>query len=102
MNRSRTPTTLGVVSQAFPPVCSRVLVAVPPDGFGAQLPAMRVWLDETCGPGGWASAPAGTSGVVNDAVAFYFAKAEHARAFIRRFCCAYRCPPSAPGGSTPG
>jgi hypothetical protein len=102
MNRSRTSATPGVVSQALAPVCSRVLVAVPPDGFGTQLPAMRSWLDETCGPGGWASALAGTSGVVNDAVAFYFAKAEHARAFIRRFCCAYRRPPSPLDGSTPG
>jgi hypothetical protein len=90
MNRPRTSVASPAASQALPSVSNSVLVAVPPDGFGAQLPAIRCWLDETCGPRGWASAPAGTSGVVNDAVAFYFAKAEHARAFIRRFCCGYR------------
>ena len=71
----------------------RVLVAVPPPGFGAQLWIMRGWLNETCGPSGWASAPAGTGGIVNDAVAFYFADPESARAFVGRFCCAYRAVP---------
>jgi hypothetical protein len=68
----------------------RVLVAVPPSGFGAQLWVMRAWLDETCGPSGWTSAPAGTEGIVNDAVAFYFADPDCARAFVGRFCCGYR------------
>src|SRR5437762_1668120 len=68
----------------------RVLVAVPPAGFGEQLWVMRAWLDETCGPAGWASAPAGTEGIVNDAVAFYFADPDRARAFVGRFCCGYR------------
>ena len=71
----------------------RVLVAVPPSGFGAQLWVMRAWLDATCGPSGWASAPAGTGGIVNDAVAFYFAEPDAARAFVGRFCCAYRAQP---------
>jgi hypothetical protein len=68
----------------------RVLVAVPPAGFGAQLATMRAWLDENCGPAGWASGPAGFGGVVNDAVAFYFANLRSARAFVGRFCCGYR------------
>jgi len=72
----------------------RVLVAVPPAGFGAQLGIMRAWLDETCGRAGWASAPAGTEGIVNDAVAFYFADPDGARAFVGRFCCGYRAPPA--------
>jgi fructose-specific phosphotransferase system IIC component len=71
----------------------RVLIAVPPAGFGAQLWVMRAWLDATCGPSGWASAPAGTGGIVNDAVAFYFADPLSARAFVGRFCCAYRAAP---------
>ena len=71
----------------------RVLIAVPPGGFGARLGVMRAWLDDTCGPSGWASAPAGTGGIVNDAVAFYFADGESARAFVGRFCCAYRAAP---------
>jgi hypothetical protein len=35
-------------------------------------------------------APAGLGGIVNDALAFYFADAETARAFIDRFSCGYR------------
>jgi hypothetical protein len=31
-------------------------------------------------------APSGTSGVVNDALAIYFLKAELARAFVDRWC----------------
>jgi hypothetical protein len=71
----------------------RVLVAVPPAGFGAQLRIMRAWLDQSCGPQGWGSAPAGTVGVVNDAVAFYFADRDAARAFVDRFSCGYRAAP---------
>lgn len=68
----------------------RVLIAVPPSGFGAQIAIMRAWLDQSCGRGGWASAPAGRAGVVNDAVAFYFADRAAARAFVERFSCGYR------------
>lgn len=68
----------------------RVLIAVRPAGFGAQLWVMRAWLDEACGRAGWASAPGGTEGIVNDEVAFYFADPDCARAFVGRFCCGYR------------
>jgi hypothetical protein len=68
----------------------RVRIAVPPDGLGAQLTLMHAWLDDTCGGEGWATAPAGTVGVVNDAIAFYFADAAFAHAFVARFCCGYR------------
>lgn len=68
----------------------RVRIAVPPDGLGRQLGVMQAWLDETCGGTGWASAAAGTAGVVNDAIAFYFASAAFAHAFVARFCCGYR------------
>jgi len=70
----------------------RVLVAVPPGGFGPQLAVMGAWLDKNCGRTGWASAPAGLDGVVNDAVAFYFTDEADARAFVDRFCCGYRAP----------
>jgi hypothetical protein len=73
----------------------RVLIAVPPEGFGGQLWVMRAWLDETCSAAGWTSAPAGTGGIVNDAVAFYFADPDCARAFVGRFSCGYRAEPSA-------
>jgi hypothetical protein len=68
----------------------RVRIAVPPDGFGRQFATMHAWLDETCGANGWASAPAGLGGVLNDAVAFYFEDAAFAHAFVNRFCCGYR------------
>ena len=70
-----------------------MLIAVPPSGLGAQLGVMRAWLDESCGAAGWASAPAGIGGIVNDAVAFYFADHEAAHAFVGRFCCGYRTAP---------
>ncbi|HTQ33343.1 MAG TPA: hypothetical protein VMI30_04155 [Stellaceae bacterium] len=68
----------------------RVRVAVPEGGFGRQLAVMHDWLDEVCGEAGWASAPAGLTGIVNDAVAFYFDDTGLAQAFVNRFCCGYR------------
>ena len=82
------------IENRHPPVWRwRVLVAVPPAGFGAQLWIMRAWLDQSCGPAGWEAAPAGSGGVVNDAVAFYFADGAAARAFVERFSCGYRAAP---------
>ena len=78
------------VHEDAPSLRWRVLVAVPAEGFGGQLRLMRAWLDQNYGPAGWSSAPAGRGGVVNDAIAFYFADAAAARAFVARFCCAYR------------
>jgi hypothetical protein len=37
------------------------------------------WLDENCGADGWALTPAGTCGVLNDAISVYFAAAIAAR-----------------------
>jgi len=71
----------------------RVRIAVPREGFGRQLAIMHAWLDETCGAPGWATAPSGLSGVVNDAVAFYFADSGFAHAFVARFCCGWRIEP---------
>ena len=68
----------------------RVRIAVPPAGLGRQLALMYAWLDETCGGAGWATAPAGRAGIVNDAIAFYFEDAAFAHAFVARFCCGYR------------
>jgi hypothetical protein len=68
----------------------RVRIAAPPEGLGQQLALMHAWLDDTCGAEGWVSAPAGSVGVVNDAIAFYFADAAFAHAFVARFCCGYR------------
>jgi hypothetical protein len=68
----------------------RVRIAVPREGLGRQLEIIHAWLDETCGVEGWGVAPAGLAGVVNDAIAFYFADAAFAHAFVARFCYGYR------------
>jgi hypothetical protein len=64
----------------------RIRIAVPPDGLGSQLDQMIAWLDANCGPGFWAIAPSGTSGVMNDALAIYFPSDALARAFVKRWC----------------
>lgn len=68
----------------------RVRIAIPPEGLGRQLEIMHAWLDATCGAEGWAMAPSGVAGVINDAIAFYFGDAAFAHAFVARFCCGYR------------
>jgi hypothetical protein len=68
----------------------RVRIALPPEGLGRQIEIMHAWLDQTCGVDGWATAPAGLIGVINDAIAFYFHSAAFAHAFVVRFCCGYR------------
>jgi hypothetical protein len=75
------------VERRFP---ARVRIAVPPAGLGRQLEVMCAWLDETCGSEGWAMAPAGMAGVINDALALYFEDPAFAHAFVARFCCGYR------------
>jgi hypothetical protein len=49
----------------------RIAIRVPLDGFGQRYAAMCIWLDENCGINGWSIAPAGTRGILNDAVAVY-------------------------------
>ncbi|MBV8737608.1 MAG: hypothetical protein JO007_10185 [Alphaproteobacteria bacterium] len=68
----------------------RVRIALPPDGLSRQLRVMHAWLAETCGAAGWASAPSGTDGLVDNQIAFYFESATFAHAFVARFCCGYR------------
>jgi hypothetical protein len=64
----------------------RIRIAVPAGGLGSQLDQMIAWLDANCGPGFWAIAPSGTSGVVNDALAIHFPGDALARAFVNRWC----------------
>jgi hypothetical protein len=68
----------------------RVRIAIPPQGLGWQLEIIHAWLEETCGIDGWATSPVGLAGLLNDAIAFYFADAAFAHAFVARFCCGYR------------
>ncbi len=64
----------------------RIKLGIPTGGFGARLTEMHAWLDENCGSDGWAMAPAGLRGVVNDAVAIYFLDATSAAAFVGLWC----------------
>ena len=69
--------------QRFPRAyCARV----PGDGIGTRYAAMTEWLDENCGIGGWSITPAGTRGVLNDAIAIYMNGPTCAVAFVARWC----------------
>jgi hypothetical protein len=45
----------------------------------------NAWLDANCGADGWAITPSGSRGIVNDALAIYFADATLASAFVARW-----------------
>jgi hypothetical protein len=62
---------------------------VPPIGLGQQLDAINAWLDANCGAGNWAMTPAGIRGVVNDALAIYFADTALASTVVARWCIGY-------------
>jgi hypothetical protein len=64
----------------------RIRIGVPPEGLGSRLDQITAWLDQNAGADGWAMTPSGTGGVVNDAVAVYFADATLASAFVTRWC----------------
>jgi hypothetical protein len=72
-----------VAERRFP---VRIRVAVPPAGLGQRHTQMTAWLDENCGPDGWAMTPSGTRGVLNDALSIFFADARLANAFVARWC----------------
>jgi hypothetical protein len=52
----------------------------------SATPQITDWLDANCGADGWALTPAGTRGVLNDAISVYFADATLAGAFVARWC----------------
>jgi hypothetical protein len=66
----------------------RIKIAVPPEGLGSRLDQIFGWLDANCGADGWTSTPSSTRGVINDALALYFADVTLASAFITRWCSA--------------
>jgi hypothetical protein len=68
----------------------RIRIAVPPEGLGSRLNQIFAWLDANCGADGWTSAPSSTRGIVNDALAIYFADVTLANAFVVRWCSAQR------------
>jgi hypothetical protein len=63
----------------------RIAVKVPPGGLGHRYPAMTEWLDDNCGNTRWAMTPAGTRGVLNDAMAVYVSNPTCAVAFVARW-----------------
>ena len=77
---------IGEAERRFP---VRIRIAVPPEGLGARLDAMKTWLDDNCGADGWAMTPSGLRGVVNDAVSVYFCDPMLAGAFVARWCRAH-------------
>jgi hypothetical protein len=68
----------------------RIKVAVPPEGLGIRLDQIFAWLDANCGADRWTSAPPSTRGVVNDALAIYFADVTLASAFVARWCASQK------------
>jgi hypothetical protein len=64
----------------------RIKIGIPPGGLGSRLDQITAWLGANCGADGWTMTPSGTGGVVNDAVAVYFADATLASAFVTRWC----------------
>ena len=64
----------------------RIRIGVPPGGLAQRYSQITDWLDANCGADGWALTPAGTRGVLNDAVSIYFADATLASAFVARWC----------------
>ena len=68
----------------------RIRIAVPPEGLGSRLDQIFAWLDANCGADGCTSARSSTRGVVNDALAIYFADVTLANAFVARWCAAQR------------
>jgi hypothetical protein len=63
----------------------RVRIGIPPGGLGRRLDEVNVWPDANCGADGWAITSSGSRGIVNDAVATYFADATVASAFVARW-----------------
>jgi hypothetical protein len=64
----------------------RIRIAVPNTGLGVRLTQMHDWLDQNAGADGWAMTPSGFRGVINDAIAIFFADVTIANAFVARWC----------------
>ena len=88
-----------IVAEAERQFPIRIAIKVPEAGIGARYLPMTEWLDENCGLGGWAIAPAGTRGIANDAVVVFVSTPICAAAFIARWC---RPKVVTPKGCVPG
>jgi hypothetical protein len=68
---------------------ARIVVAVSP-GLGKQLDLMQARLDQKLPPFRMDVRPPQACGIVNDALAIYFADPTLAAAFVSRWCVGYR------------
>jgi hypothetical protein len=66
-------------------------------GIGTRYTPMVDWLDEHCGVDGWSITPAGTCGLLNDALAVYANTPACALAFVERWLVPGDDPPDARG-----
>ena len=83
---ARSRLMIAEAEQRFP---VRIRIAAD-QGLGARLDQMHQWLDQNAGAEGWAMTPSGAHGVVNDAIAVYFADAAIASAFVARWCAGHK------------
>jgi hypothetical protein len=86
------PRELIAVAERLFPV--RIRIGIPPGGLGQQYSQITDWLDTNCGADSWALTPAGTRGVLNDAISLYFADATLAGAFVARWCVGSKVEPA--------
>jgi hypothetical protein len=81
---------VGDAERRFP---IRIVVKVPESGIGTRYVPMVDWLDEHCGVDGWSITPAGTRGLLNDALAVYINTPACALAFVERWLVPGNDPP---------
>jgi hypothetical protein len=74
-----------IVAEAERKFPVRIPVKVPGSGLGQRYTAISEWLDDNCGVDGWSIAPAGTRGILNDAMAVYVNTPTCAVAFVARW-----------------
>lgn len=75
--------TVSEAEERFP---VRIVIRVPESGIGTRYTPVTDWLDENCGLNGWSITPAGTRGILNDAIAVYMNGPTCAVAFVARWC----------------
>jgi hypothetical protein len=63
-----------------------IVLRVPEGGIGTRYTRLTEWLDDNCGIRDWSITPAGTRGVLNDAIAVYMSGPACAVAFVARWC----------------
>jgi len=75
-----------IVAEAERQFPIRIIIKMPEAGIGARYTGITDWLDENCGMGNWSLCPAGTRGILNDAVAVYVNTPVCGVGFAARWC----------------